>query len=176
MTPLAYIKIAIFVVVFALGSAFGYGISNHFAQADKKIIAHDVDIGKIQDKTHDQLVADLRAQNAQLQKAWDTERAASQAAKQASDTQWKQTVAQKDAALDAATKNSVKAQVQVNSLKSALFLATSPEEKQALQKQLDDAQKQVTELREREDGLKCLSVPIPKEYLDAANSSLEATK
>lgn len=174
MTPKTIFILVILAITMGIGGALGYFIGNHKAQAAEKQLDQDVTIGKVQDVTHDQLVAQLQDQNKKLQADFDTYKASSLAAAQASEKQWQATVAQKNLALQLATKNSTDAQVQVNSLKSRLFLAVSPQEKEELQKQLNDAQGKLNDLQARTDGLKCLDVPIPKEYIDAVNSTAKA--
>lgn len=170
MTPRSIFTIIILAITLLIGGALGYFIGNHKALVAEKALNKDVTIGKIQDTTHDQLVAALKAQNLQLSADYNALQAKGQADKLASDAKWQAAVAKQSLALDLATKNSSQAQVQVNTLKAALFLAMTPDEKALLQKQLDGAQAQLVELQARTDGLKCLAVPIPQEYLDAVNS------
>lgn len=178
MTPRSIFTIIILAIALLIGGSLGYFIGNHKAIATQKALDQDISIGKIQDATHDQVVASLTAQNAQLSRDYNALRAKGDADKAASDSKWAAAVAKQTLALDLATKNSAQATVQVNTLKAALFLAMTPEEKTLLQKQLDGAQAQLVELQARTDGLKCLTVPIPQEYLDAVNSatSIGATK
>lgn len=172
MTPRSIFTIIILAITLCIGGALGYFIGNHKAQAVEKQLDHDQVVGKVQDVAHDQLVAQLKAQNEQTQKDFAAYKAENEAKAAAAEAQWKQTIAQKDQALALATQNSTHAQVQVNDLKAKLFLATTPEEKAALQKQLDTAQTQLAALQARTDGLKCLDVPIPKEYIDAVNATV----
>lgn len=176
MTPRAIFTIIVLAITLGIGGALGYFIGNHKAQKVEAQLSHDQMVGKVQDVTHDQLVAQLKAQNEKTQQDFDAYKAQSEARAAAAEVQWKQTIAQKDQALALATKNSTKAQVQVNDLKAQLFLAVTPEEKAVLQKQLDTAQSQLMVLQARTDGLKCLDVPIPKEYIDAVNASISGGK
>jgi hypothetical protein len=171
MTPRSIFTIIILAITLLIGGALGYFIGNHKAIATQKALDKDVTIGKIQDVTHDQLVASLKAQNLQLTNDYNALRAKGKADSDASDVKWGAVVAKQSLALELASKNSSQAQVQVNTLKAGLFLAMTPDEKELLQKQLDGAQKQLIELQARTDGLKCLAVPIPQEYLDVVNSN-----
>lgn len=172
MTPRSIFMIIILAITMGIGGALGYFIGNHKALNAEKQLDQDITIGKVQDVTHDQLVEQLKTQNQKLQKDFDDYQAASQKSAADSTKQWQATLAAKDQALQVATKNSTSAQVQVNELKAKLFLAVSPQDKEDLQKQLDTAQKQLNDLQARTDGLKCLDTPIPKEYIDAVNSSI----
>jgi hypothetical protein len=175
ISPRAIIMIAASVFLLLLGGWGGYKIGQHGADELRQQLAKDASVGKVVDTAHDQLVVQLKTQNAALQKSYDDLKAQKDVAKTASDKVWADTLAKKDLALELATKNSTQAQVQVNALKAALFLAMTPDEKETLKKQLDGAQAQLVELQARTDGLKCLSVKIPQEYLDATNSTVPAT-
>lgn len=171
MTPRSIFTIVILAITLLIGGSLGYFIGHHGALSAEKALNNDVTIGKVQDAEHDQLVEQLRTQLTQISSDYQALAAKDKATQAASDSQWQQTIAQKNLAIELATKNSTQAQVQVNTLKAALFLAMTPEEKAALQQQLDGAQQQLYVLQSRTDGLKCLSIPIPQEYLEAANSA-----
>lgn len=172
MTPRSIFTIIILSITLLIGGALGYFIGHHGAISAEKALSNDVTIGKVLDTSHDQLVNQLRLQLKQISTDYQALAEKSKATQAASDAQWQKTIAQKDLAVQLATKNLTQAQVQVNTLKASLFLATTPDEKAALQAQLDGAQKQLNELQARTDGLKCLSVAIPQEYIDAVNSGV----
>lgn len=169
MTPRSIISLIALLGALLLGGYLGYLFGHHGAVAAEAALAKDVATGKVQVAADQQLITSLKASNTSIQASYDAAQTKNKTDAAASDANWQARLAQQGVALNLATKNSTSAQVNVNSLKAALFLAMTPDEKALLQKQLDGAQAQLVELQARTDGLKCLSVPIPKEYLDATN-------
>lgn len=162
---ITYFKIAAAALLVVIIFLFGYRVGHKDVDALKAQIAHTESIYKSEIEAAAKEQAQLHDANVSLSSELAAKTAEAEAKFQQAQTKWASLNKSKDVRIAELQKNQDFASIELAKLQAARAAETDASKQEVLDTEIKNVSSGIQKTRVTQDGLECLSVPIPDDYI-----------